>query len=220
MPFLFLCRFVPAQGPQGWQSSLGSSRALNSVSWFLRMSTQSRVEAWAVFRNDTAARPSEPHPVLIIGLLLLWRPDNMVHTCVFIPEGKTISSHIPRRMCHLSSLFWEYRCALFSFFPFPEMCVSKNHFRKPSKSLERNAVENRATLYTDPVNLWLANLYFPILPEKLINCFAKNIKDISKVNSLYFLIFLLCPGWKMISFRSSSITMTFSELDKKPPSNT
>ena len=60
--------------------------------------------------------------------------------------------------------------------------------------MERNAVENRATLYTDPVNLWLANLYFPILPEKLINCFAKNIKDISKVNSLYFLIFLLCPG--------------------------
>lgn len=127
MPFLFLCRFVPAQGPRSaWQSSLGSSRALNSVSWFLRMSTQSRVEAWAVFRNDTAARPSEPHPVLIIGLLLLWRPDNMVHTCVFIPEGKTISSHIPRRMCHLSSLFWEYRCALFSFFPFPEMCVRKS----------------------------------------------------------------------------------------------
>ena len=126
MPFLFLCPFVPAQGPRSaWQSSLGSSRAL---SWLLRMSTHSRVEAWAVFRNDTAARPSEPHPVLIIGLVLLWRPDNMVHTCVFIPEGKTISSHIPRRMCHLSSLFWEYRCALFSFFfPLPRnVCVRKS----------------------------------------------------------------------------------------------
>ena len=214
VPFFFL-----RQGPcSARQSSLGSSRALNSVSWFLWISTQSRVEAWAVFGNDTAARPSEPRPVLIIDLLLLWRPDNMVHTCVFIPEGKTISSHIPRRMCHLSSLFWEYRCALF--FSFPEVCVSENHFRKPSKYLERNAVGKCATLYTDPVNLWLANLYFPILPEKLINCFAKNIKDISKLNSLYFLIFPPCPGWKMISFRSSSITMTFSELDKKPSSNT
>ena len=147
------------------------------------------------------------------GAQIIW------FTRVFLFPRAKPSAHIFQEGCAACHLYSENTDVHF-FFSFPEVCVSENHFRKPSKYLERNAVEKCAALYTDPVNLWLANLYFPILPEKLINCFAKNIKDISKLNSLYFLIFLPCPGWKMISFRSSSITMTFSELDKKPPSNT
>lgn len=114
-----------------------------------------------------------------------------------------ISSHIPRKMCHLSSLFQEYRCAhyyyycyIYIYFFYRSVYVRKS-FRWAFKIFGRRCSRKYAALYIDSFNLWLANLYFPIFPWKLISCFCKNIKDISKLDSIYVLIFLPCPGWKM-----------------------
>lgn len=59
-------------------------------------------------RPCTVAWPFESNPHWIICLPLLWCPDKMVH--IHPPaKGKTISSHILRKMCVLSSSFREYR---------------------------------------------------------------------------------------------------------------
>lgn len=111
----------------------------------------------------------------------------------FLPEGKAIHSHIPRKMSPLSSSFWEYRCAhSFFFFFLAEVCTSENHFSEPSKCGRKCTA-----LCIDSVNLWLANLSFCTFPEKPTHCFYRNIKGISELDSIYFLIFLPCPGWKM-----------------------
>lgn len=96
-----------------------------------------------------AAQPSELHPLLIIGLLLLWRPDKMLQMLFFFLRAKrhqlTYSKKdvplvifIPGiQMCTLLLLL----LYIYIFF-FTEVCMSENHFDEPSKYLEGDAVEN------------------------------------------------------------------------------
>lgn len=110
--------------------------------------------------------------------------------------------------CHLHSQNSE-RHAVFS-----RSVYVRKSFLWAFKILGRKHCVKCTTLYISCPTLWLANIFFPVFPEKRMNCFCRDTKDISDVESTYFLISLQCPWWKMTPFRSSSIIMTFSELDK------
>ena len=141
-----------------------------------------------------AAGPTKPNPVLIVGLPLLWHPDRTWFKCFFFSSwGQSHPLTYSKKDESLVIVILGIQmCTFFFFFFLAEVCTSENHFSEPSKYGRKCTA-----LCIDSVNLWLANLSFCTFPEKPTHCFYRNIKGISELDSIYFLIFLPCPGWKM-----------------------